>query len=73
MAVPSKETEKGDASRRDPDTNKNSQVQNDDARDGQRDQDPHPKKRKDGKSRDGARQAQVSRSRPSQTTGPTRK
>ena len=68
-------TEKGDARRRDPDVNKNSQAQKDDTRDGQRDQDPHPKKRSDGaKIQDGgARQAQVSRSRPSQSTGPTRK
>ncbi len=68
-------TEKGDARRRDPDVNKNSQAQKNDVRDGQRDQDPHPKKRSDGgKTQDGgARQAQISRSRPSQTTGPTRK
>lgn len=68
-------TEKGDARRRDPDINKNSQAQKDDVRDGQRDQDPHPKKRSDGgRLQDGgARQAQASRSRPPQTTGPTRK
>ncbi len=68
-------TEKGDARRRDPDVNKNSQAQKDDVRDGQRDQDPHPKRRSEGgRLQDGgARQAQVSRSRPPQTTGPARK
>ena len=56
--------EKGDARRRDPDINKNSQAQRDDVRDGQNDQDPHPKKGKDSHSQDGgSRQAQQSRSR----------
>lgn len=66
--------EKGDARRRDPDVNKNSQAQKDDVRDGQRDQSPHPNKRSDGQTQDGgARQAQASRSRPPQTIGPNRK
>lgn len=67
-------TEKGDARRRDPDVNKNSQAQKDDVRDGQRDQSPHSNRRNDGQTQDGgARQAQASRSRPPQTVGPTRK
>lgn len=64
------QTEKGDARRRDPSINKNSQAQKDDTRDGQRDQDPHPKKGRDGSVQDGgARQAQQSRSRPPQSIG----
>lgn len=67
-------TEKGDARRRDPNINKNSQAQKDDVRDGQRDQSPHSNRRNDGQTQDGgARQAQASRSRPPRTTGPTRK
>ena len=64
------QTEKGDARRRDPDVNKNSQAQKDDVRDGQRDQDQHPKKGGNDKAQDGGdTQGSHSRSRPSQTIG----